>query len=82
MHLTRATVAKYVRSDQYPERLGRSAWPDRLRLFLPYLEARWLAGGRNAMQLLREIRTQGYAGSQSMISRWAVRLRGLGAGAG
>ena len=41
----------------------------------PYLRRRWAAGCRNALQLWREIRERGYAGTSRQVSRWAQDRR-------
>ena len=43
---------------------------------MPYLEQRWAEGCRNAAQLWREIKEQGFRGCQTTIRQWIARLRG------
>jgi hypothetical protein len=43
--------------------------------YLPYLQQRWAAGQHNGSQLFRDISTQGYRGSQSMLALWAATQR-------
>jgi transposase len=43
--------------------------------FAPYLLKRWQDGCRNALQLYREIKQQGYPGGQGTVLRWARRRR-------
>ncbi len=43
--------------------------------YKPYLHERLAAGCENAVQLWREIREQGYAGSRSVVSIWVAEQR-------
>lgn len=42
---------------------------------LPWLDAQWDAGKRNAAALWRTMRTQGFRGSLRVVSEWATRRR-------
>ncbi len=69
------TVAKYIESTTcpvYPE--GRSS-RSMLDPYLSYLECEWASGRRNASQLWREIRDQGFAGSRGLVGIWAAKQR-------
>ena len=46
-----------------------------LEPYLPYVHARWLAGHRNAMQLWRDVKAQGYPGTPKMVQRYITKLR-------
>jgi transposase len=54
---------------------SRSKRTSMLEPYLPYMHARWLAGHRNAMQLWRDIKVQGYPGTPKMVQRYITRLR-------
>ncbi|MCP4421185.1 MAG: transposase [Chloroflexi bacterium] len=41
------------------------------------MKKRWQAGYTNAIQLWREIKSQGFAGSRGLVSRWAAKERKL-----
>jgi len=43
--------------------------------FEPYLAKRWQEGCRNALQIWREIREQGYPGAQGRVLQWARQRR-------
>lgn len=75
LRLHRKTIRRYLNTDVFPERAARRAMPDPLLSFLPYLDRQWQAGFHNAIQLWREIRQQGYMGSQIRVSRWAHQQR-------
>ena len=50
------------------------------RSYLPYLRQRWEQGCHNGLQLVRELRAQGFRGSASLVGKllgdWRVRLPG------
>jgi hypothetical protein len=60
--MSRATVHKFARVEQFPERAQRLPQASILDPYLPYLQERWAAGCTNAHQLWREIHAQGYPG--------------------
>lgn len=73
--LSRDTVARYVQVDAVPS-IGRRAPRTPLCApFIPYLQTRWEAGCREAATLWREIRAQGYTGSQSGLRQFLRRWR-------
>jgi len=49
--------------------------PRPLDAHVAVLDRRWRAGCRNASQLWRELREQGFAGSRGPIARWVARRR-------
>ncbi len=73
--LARATVAHYIRAGTFPERAPRSPVPTSLDPFKPYLHRRWQEGCRNACQLARELKEQGYTGVASWVCRYVTCLR-------
>lgn len=46
-----------------------------LDAWLPSLDARWAAGGRNGAALWRALRDEGFAGSLRVVTEWAARRR-------
>lgn len=46
-----------------------------LELFLPWLDAQWLAGERNGTALWRQLKKQGYRGCLRVVTEWATRRR-------
>lgn len=76
--LSRSTVLTYLKTDVFPERQRHSTNGSILDCFLPYLHQRWSEGCRNAQQLWREIKEQGYPGTNRMVIRYIARLRVLG----
>ncbi len=82
LHLSRKTVRRLVRADQFPERATRRPAPSKLDPFVPYLQQQLAAGQDNGMQLWRDLRDQhGYTGSRALVSRWVARHRQLGSAA-
>tara|TARA_R110002051_G_scaffold280461_1_gene342062 strand:+ start:2343 stop:3899 length:1557 start_codon:yes stop_codon:yes gene_type:complete len=49
--------------------------PSSLDIWLPWLNARWEDGARNALALWREMRAQGFPGQSGIVSQWAQRRR-------
>ena len=46
-----------------------------LDLYLQWLDAQWADGHRNASELWRRLKTQGFRGSLRVVSEWATRRR-------
>lgn len=67
--LQRVTVRRYLQAEGFPERATRAPGPSLLDPFLPYLQQRWNAGCHNARHLFREIRGQGFQGSERIVQR-------------
>jgi transposase len=70
--LDRGTVARFACAETYPERAARP-YPTRVDAFAEYLRERWAQGCRNAAQLTRELRSEGFAGSYFAIKRFLTR---------
>ncbi len=74
--ISRQSVYEYLKMDQPPER--RSPRRTRKQLIEPYkdyLIKRWNEGCRSAQQMWREIKEQGYVGSDSSVSRFVAKIR-------
>jgi len=72
----RWTVVRYLQAPTFPERKGRSdTGKSVLTPYKEYLLKRWNAGCRDALQLFRAIKHQGYRGSYPTVARYAQRLR-------
>jgi transposase len=72
----RSTVVRYLRSEAFPERKGRSdAGRSLLDPWKPLLLARWNAGHRGGRHLLSELQEQGYRGSYATLAGYTQRLR-------
>lgn len=75
LHLERKTIRRYLRAGAFPERATPKRSPGAVSRFQDYLQRRWNEGCRNASQLWREIRAQGYAGGRGMVARLVMKLR-------
>ena len=82
LHIGRRVVRQYLAAPSFPERA-----PDRLRRtvltpYEPYVRMRWEAGCHNAAALWRELRAQGFTGTESFVRqqvrRWRVTPGGPG----
>ena len=69
------TVQRYLRRGGFPEIAQRRRIPSILDRFEPYLRQRWEGGCHNGFKLFREIRTQGYTGSRTLVSLRIARWR-------
>jgi transposase len=71
------TIRRYLQAKEFPERAPRQR-RSQLDSFREYLEKRWAEGCRNASQLCRELRSQGYSGQRSRVKEylqpWRVNL--------
>ncbi len=72
----RHTIRRFLRADGFPNRVPVAPRASALRCFEPYLRERWAAGCDNALQLWRELREQGSAGSASNVRHFLARWRG------
>jgi transposase len=75
MKLSRTTVYRYLALSALPESNPRRRRASLLDPFVAYLSQRWLAGCRNASQLWREIKQQGYPGTRKQVMEWAYERR-------
>ncbi len=80
LHISRKVVHRSVRAGIFPERAPTGKRQSKLAPYLPYLRKRWEQGCHNGSQLARELETQGYRGSASLVRRlmgdWRARLPG------
>jgi transposase len=78
LNISRQTVERFARCDQFPERATptrRPACAQPIDPYLPFLQQRWQEGCDNAAQLWQEIKTKGFAGSVYMVRRQIRRWR-------
>jgi transposase len=78
LKMSRETVERFARCEQFPERATPSHGPGRALLidpYLPFLQQRWQEGCDNAAQLFAEIKAKGFAGSAYMVRRQVRRWR-------
>jgi len=72
--ITRATVRRLLKSEEFPERAPRQQRSG-LDHFRAYLESRWAEGCHNASQLCRELRQRGYGGQRSRVKEYVQPWR-------
>jgi transposase len=74
----RRTVRLFLNADECPQRAPPRRRPNKLAAYLPYLKQRWTEGCHNASELWREIKAQGYAGSESalrhLVAEWRLNV--------
>ena len=75
LNFLRTTVRRYAFAESFPERIRRPTGHSMLTPYLAYLEKRYQQGCRNAQQLWRELREQGYPGWGSQPTKWLSRRR-------
>jgi transposase len=75
LKIGRKTVARFLRSGQFPERATPRRKAPRVNHSRNYLETRWAEGCHNATTLWREIQLKGYVGGRSMVARLVATLR-------
>jgi transposase len=73
---SRITVRRYVGSEGFPELSPRSTPAHPLDRFADDLQRYGEESGQNAVQLLRRLRDQGYAGSYSSLRRYLKKAWG------
>jgi len=70
------TVCRFLRTSTFPERHPRRQLSlTLLEPFQAHVLKRWNEGCRNAAQLCREIKLQGFRGQYATVARFASRLR-------
>ena len=75
LHLSRGRVRGALKA-KAPPPLGRhQRLPGILEPFLTHLQHRFAEGERNAGQLLRELREQGFVGSRKRVAQWMQMRR-------
>jgi transposase len=75
LSLSRNTVWKYLQAETFPERSRSPYRGSILDPYKPYLLERWKAGCWNGAQLLEEIKTLGYAGSDALFRSFMTQVR-------
>jgi transposase len=73
--VSKRTLVHWLAAGTFPERKPRTRPPSTFRPYAEYLTQRWAEGCHNAMQLWREVCTQGYRGPRAGIWTITRRLR-------
>jgi len=78
LHVSRQVVHRSVTAGTFPERTPTGKRQSKLDPFLPYLLKRWEQGCHNGLQLARQLQTQRFRGSASLVGKltgdWRARL--------
>lgn len=78
LELSRQTVRRFLRADQFPEQGQRRTPRSKLDPFVPYLRDQLAAGNANGAALWRVLRDQyGYTGGRSQVTQWIADHRHL-----
>ncbi|HEY8425789.1 MAG TPA: ISL3 family transposase [Limnochordales bacterium] len=75
LHLSRATVRRYLTSATVPGTGPRRRRPSQLDPYRSYILQRWEQGCRNARAIYRELRAMGYLGGRSQVAAVVTALR-------
>ncbi len=67
LHIGRRVVRQYLAAPAFPERAPNCLRRTVLTPYEPYLRMRWEAGCQNAAALWRELRAQGFTGTESFV---------------
>jgi transposase len=73
--LSRITVRKYLRAEQFPERTGRRGPSPSLSRWEGHLRSRWAEGCTNARVLWEELQAQGFRGSKRALREYVCGWR-------
>ena len=73
--MNKKTVAKFVQAEQFPEARPRGDRRRKLTPYLSYLRKQWEAGEHNAAKLHRDIRAQGFCGSETTTRAYLSEMR-------
>jgi transposase len=75
LDLSPRTVQRWVAAGTFPEARQRRRKASSFDAFTPFLLKRWNEGERRGAKLIRELREQGYRGSQSTVYRYLDALK-------
>jgi transposase len=74
--ISERTVRYWLRWDAFPEEQRRRKQSSPFDTYAAYVLSRWEAGEHNGRTLFKEIQGQGYPGSEQMVNRFLIPLRG------
>jgi len=75
LHRNYYTLRTYYHADTFPERMPGRTPHSILSPYVDYLDQRFEAGCMSQSQLFKEIQTQGYPGTTTVVSRWLKAKR-------
>lgn len=71
--LHRQTIKKYLKYEEYPQRVAPRRHASKALPFEDYLRKRWSEGETSHLQLWREIKDQGFTGSPASVYRFVSK---------
>jgi transposase len=71
----RGTIRKYLNAESLPEQASRSLRGSKVDHYASFLQKRIEEGCRNVPLLFREVRAEGYGGSEATLRRWLRKCR-------
>ncbi len=74
-HISERTIQRWLASGTFPEAKKRRKRQSSFDAFAPYVLKRWQDGERNGLVLWREIKEQGYSGSERTVYRYLETLK-------
>src|SRR5438132_6955756 len=75
LDLSERTVQRWLAAGTFPDASHRRKRQSSFDAFAPYILSRWQSGERNGLVLWREIKEQGYTGSERMVYRYLETLK-------
>ncbi|HLZ62343.1 MAG TPA: transposase [Ktedonosporobacter sp.] len=73
--VTGRIIQRWLRADTFPDAKRRRRRPGSFEIYSPYVLSRWEAGGRNGLAIWRDIKEQGYDGSERTVYRYLETLK-------
>lgn len=73
--LSSRTVQKWLAAGTFPEARKRRKNPSSFDAFAPFVLKRWKEGAQKGITLYREIKAQGYTGSERSVYRYLATLK-------
>jgi len=73
--VTGRTIQRWLRADTFPDAKRRRRRPGSFEIYSSYVLSRWEAGERNGLAIYREIKEQGYDGSERTVYRYLETLK-------
>ena len=73
--LSSRTVQKWLAAGTFPEARKRRKKPSSFDAFAPFVLKRWKEGAQKGITLYREIKAQGYTGSERSVYRYLATLK-------
>ncbi|GHO82432.1 transposase [Dictyobacter formicarum] len=73
--VTGRTIQRWLKADTFPDAKRRRRRPGSFEIYASYVLSRWQAGERNGLAIYREIKEQGYDGSERTVYRYLEPLK-------